>query len=173
MLREGFRGMLIREMNHLDIGIVRDIAALTWKDTYSNFIPENIQDRVIKEAYSDETMGKRFRTSLNLIAENEGEITGYAFFSGDLSKKDVFLESLYIHPDHQRKGVGKKLLTGGLERFEYPETISLTVYKGNPNITFYERENFKVVKENKGDFFGHPVVFTVMKKFLKKEANKL
>lgn len=42
----------------------------------------------------------------------------------------------------------------------------LIVYKGNPNISFYVRQGFKVVKENKGDFYGHPVVFTIMKKDL-------
>ncbi|MCM3711758.1 GNAT family N-acetyltransferase [Sporosarcina luteola] len=158
--------MVIREMDLSDVERVRAIALATWRNTYSGFIPEEIQDKVLKDAYSIEAMNNRFSSSLNLVAENGEEIMGYAFFSGNLSDKDVFLESLYIHPNHQGKGLGKLLLLTGLEQFKEPATLSLTVYKVNPNISFYEREGFEVMKENKGEFYGHPVVFTLMKRNL-------
>lgn len=158
--------MLIREMIMADIESVRAIAAHTWKDTYSTFIPEDIQVKVVREAYSLEAMENRFKSSLTLVAENKKEIIGYAFFSGDDLGKEVFLESLYVHPDHQGKNVGKQLLYAGLSKFKDPSSISLTVYKGNPNLAFYERIGFQVIKENKGDFYGHPIVFTLMRKIL-------
>jgi len=158
--------MIIRDMNLSDVEQVKIIAADTWRDTYTSFIPEEIQDKVLKDAYSNEQMEKRFKSFLNLVAESDGEIMGYAFFSSDLSGKDVYIESLYIHLNFQGKGIGKQLLTAGIAKFKEPATLSLTVYKGNPNIAFYEREGFKVIKENSGDFYGHPVVFTVMKKEL-------
>ena len=151
-----------------DIESVRIIATATWRDTYSTFIPEDIQDKVLKDAYSIDEMGNRFKSYVNLVAERNEEIIGYAFFSGDLSDKNVFLESLYVHPNHQGKGIGKQLLLTGLEKFREPTTLSLTVYKGNPNLSFYERQGFKVIKENKGNFYGHPVVFTMLKKDLLK-----
>ncbi|MGX2959712.1 N-acetyltransferase family protein [Peribacillus sp. JNUCC 23] len=158
--------MIIREMSLTDVESVRAIADAAWRDTYSRFIPADIQEKVLKDAYSNEEMNNRFKSSLNLVAENNEEIMGYAFFSGDLSDKNVFLESLYVHPNHQGKGIGKQLLLIGLANFKDPTTLSLTVYKGNPNISYYEREGFEVVKENKGEFYGHPVVFTMMKKNL-------
>ena len=158
--------MIIREMNLSDIERVRGIAVATWRDTYSEFIPEEIQDKVLQDAYSNAEMNNRFKSSLNLVAENNEEIMGYAFFSGNLSNKDVFLESLYVNPNHQGKGIGKQLLLTGIAKFKEPTTLSLTVYKGNSNISFYEREGFKVIQENKGDFYGHPVIFTLMKKNL-------
>ncbi len=153
-------------MNLSDIERVRGIAVATWRDTYSDFIPEEIQDKVLQDAYSNVEMNNRFKSSLNLVAENNEEIMGYAFFSGNLSNKDVFLESLYVNPNHQGKGIGKQLLLTGIAKFKEPTTLSLTVYKGNSNISFYEREGFKVIQENKGDFYGHPVIFTMMKKNL-------
>ena len=155
--------MVIRKMNYSDIDRVRMIAADTWRDTYTSFIPAEIQEKVLKEAYSNEEMDNRFKSSINLVAESNGVMMGYAFFSGD---KDVFLESIYLHPNYQGKGVGKCLLETGLSKFKAADSISLTVYKGNPNISFYEKEGFQVVKENKGDFFGHPVTFILMKKNL-------
>ncbi|WP_391115952.1 GNAT family N-acetyltransferase [Psychrobacillus sp. L3] len=158
--------MIIRVMQLSDIENVRKIAADTWRDTYSSFIPKDIQEKVLRDAYCAEEMENRFKTTVTLVAEDKEEIMGYAFFSGDLSSKDVFLESLYVHPNHQGKGAGKQLLLAGLSNFKEPGTFSLTVYKGNPNIAFYEREGFKVIKENNGDFYGHPVVFILMKKNL-------
>jgi ribosomal protein S18 acetylase RimI-like enzyme len=159
--------MVIREMYKSDIERVRGIAFDTWRDTYSKFIPEDIQDRVLMDAYSNEKMDNRFKSSLNLVAENNEEIIGYAFFSGNFIDKDVYLESLYVHPNHQGKGLGKQLLLTGLGKFKSPTTLSLTVYQGNPNISFYEKEGFKLIGEKKGDFFGHPIVFTRMEKNLK------
>lgn len=163
---EGGGSMLIREMIMADIESVRAIAAKTWKDSYSTFIPGDIQVKVVKEAYSLEAMENRFKSSLTLVAENKKEIIGYAFLSADNLGKEVFLESLYVHPDHQGKNVGKQLLHTGISKFKDPSSISLTVYKGNPNLAFYERNGFKVIKENKGDFYGHPMVFMLMTKIL-------
>lgn len=153
-------------MNLSDIERVRAIAVATWRDTYSRFIPDEIQDKVLQDAYSNVEMNNRSKSSLNLVAENNEEIMGYAFFSGNLSEKDVFLESLYVHPNHQGKQIGKQLLQSGIAKYKEPTSLSLIVYKGNSNISFYEKEGFKVIKENKGEFFGHPVVFTLMKKNL-------
>ncbi|WP_400247632.1 GNAT family N-acetyltransferase [Niallia sp. JL1B1071] len=88
-------------------------------------------------------------------------------FSGDLSKKDIYLEFIYIHSSFQGQGIGKQLLNTGINYYRNPSTLSLTVYKGNPNIVFYEKEGFKVVKENTGDFYGHPMVYNMMAKDLK------
>lgn len=158
--------MIIREMNLSDIERVRAIAVATWRDTYSRFIPDEIQEKVLQDAYSNVEMNNRFKSSLNLVAENNEEIMGYAFFSGNLSEKELFLESLYVHPNHQGKQIGKQLLLSGIAKYKEATSLSLTVYKGNSNISFYEKEGFEVIKENKGEFFGHPIIFTLMKKNL-------
>lgn len=158
--------MKIREMTYSDIQQVREIAFATWRDTYSSFIPTEIQDKVLEDAYSDEQMNNRFKNSLNLVYESNGTILGYAFFSGDLLNNDIFLESLYIHPEHQGKGIGKQLMQAGVAKYNDPKTITLVVYKGNTSVSFYEKNGFSITKENNGDFFGHPVVFIAMKKEL-------
>lgn len=158
--------MKIREMTYSDIQQVREIAFATWRDTYSSFIPTEIQDKVLEDAYSDEQMNNRFKNSLNLVYESNGTILGYAFFSGNLLNNDIFLESLYIHPEHQGKGIGKQLMQAGVAKYYDPKTITLVVYKGNTSVSFYEKNGFSITKENNGDFFGHPVVFIAMKKEL-------
>ncbi|MGD6960508.1 GNAT family N-acetyltransferase [Rossellomorea aquimaris] len=160
-------------MTELDIENIRNVATLAWRDTYSSFIPKKIQEKVLIEAYSEEEMNNRLTSSLSLVVEENNEILGYAFFSGDLAVEEVFLESLYVNPIHQGKGVGKLLFFTGLSKYEEPTSISLTVYKGNPNISFYEKQGFSVVKEIQGDFFKHPVVFLLMKKNVVSDPNRL
>ncbi len=153
-------------MKYTDIERVKEIAKLTWENTYSSFIPLDIQKKTLKEAYSEDTMTNRFEKSMMLVAEEDENIKGYAFFSNGANSQEIFLESIYVHPSFQGKGIGKDLYLSGIERYENPTSISLTVYKGNTNITFYEKEGFKVIKESKGDFCGHPVTFIKMSKNL-------
>ncbi|OCS84610.1 GNAT family N-acetyltransferase [Caryophanon tenue] len=163
--------MVIRNMIANDLEEVQKIALVTWRDTYSSFIPLSIQDKVLADAYSENEMNNRFKNSLNLVFEQNNEILGYAFFSGNLLSADIFLESLYIHPQHQGKGIGKHLMQFGIAQYNEPKTLFLVVYKGNESILFYEKMGFTITNENNGDFFGHPVVFIVMKKALDGSAS--
>lgn len=156
----------IRELKYADVESVREIASLTWKNTYSSFIPLDIQEKTLNAAYSDETMANRFEKSLMLVAEDDDKIKGYAFFSSGSDSNDIFLESIYVHPSYQGTGIGRELYRSGIERFKIATSISLTVYKGNTNISFYEKEGFNTVNESKGDFCGHPVTFIRMTKEL-------
>ncbi|PYF08416.1 GNAT family N-acetyltransferase [Ureibacillus chungkukjangi] len=155
--------MIIRDMKSVDIETVRLIARDAWRATYSSFIPEEIQDKVLAEAYSSKEMASRFKSSLNLVAEENGVVMGYAFLYVKSDNK-LFVESLYIHPNYQGRGIGKKLLQSAISNFPNATTVALTVYEGNPNISFYEKEGFKRIKENQGGFFGHPVSFILMEK---------
>lgn len=47
-------------MNKIDVEQVREIAIATWKDTYSEFIQLDIQEKVLNDAYSDDEMENRF-----------------------------------------------------------------------------------------------------------------
>jgi len=49
--------------------VLASIATL-YNPSLIGFIPFDIQDKVLKDAYSDEEMNNRFKTSLNLVAEN-------------------------------------------------------------------------------------------------------
>jgi GNAT superfamily N-acetyltransferase len=80
-----------------------------------------------------------------LATEVDGAVIGYALFfhnySTFLGRKGLYLEDLYVHPDHRGKGLGKAMLTRlaalaverGCARFEW------SVLDWNqPAIDFYE-----------------------------------
>lgn len=64
-----------------------------------------------------------------------------------LSKKELWLDEVSIHPDYQRKGIGTRMLeyVRGELKAE-PEEISyivLTTGRGYPSVSFYEKNGFR------------------------------
>lgn len=156
--------MIIRDLKRKDINNIKELAYVVWEDTYSSIIPLEIQNKTILEAYSEESMNKRFQDSKMLVAEMNEKIVGYAFFSGNIDSKEVYLESIYVDPSYQKRGIGLRLLNEGLSRFTNYNKITLTIMKGNINLTFYEKLNFSPIKELNTNFSGHPVTFIKMEK---------
>lgn len=89
-----------------------------------------------------------------LVAHVDDQTVGYALFfhnySTFLGQKGLYLEDLYMHPDHRGKGLGKAMLrslaglavTRGCARFEW------SVLDWNqPAIDFYEAAGAVVMPE--------------------------
>jgi GNAT superfamily N-acetyltransferase len=77
------------------------------------------------------------------VAEDEGEIVGFAALHGDL------LGHLYVRPDAQGRGVGTALL--GLVKAERPSGFRFWVFQRNEGARrFYERHGCHVVELTDG-----------------------
>jgi GNAT superfamily N-acetyltransferase len=77
------------------------------------------------------------------VAEEEGEIVGFAALSGDL------LGHLYVRPDAQGRGVGTALL--GLVKAERASGFRLWTFQRNEGARrFYERNGCRVVQLTDG-----------------------
>ena len=59
---------------------------------------------------------------------------------------DIFVESIYIHPDHQSRGIGTKLMQDIVDEAG-DTTVRLSVLKANPAIRLYERLGFTMAGE--------------------------
>jgi ribosomal protein S18 acetylase RimI-like enzyme len=64
------------------------------------------------------------------------------------TEDEVFLKQLYISPEHQRRGIGSRVMRLLLEeRRGTAKSMALFVLKNNPAFRFYERHGFAVVRE--------------------------
>ena len=92
-----------------------------------------------------------------IIAENEnGSPVG---FMGIENRK---LEMLFIAPDFRGKGIGRKFIQYGIEKFAANE---VTVNEQNPQaVGFYEHMGFKVHKRTPLDEQGRPYPLLYMKR---------
>ena len=63
-----------------------------------------------------------------------------------ISKKELWLDEVSIHPDYQRKGIGTGMLEYVKrelnEEADEISNIVLTTMRGYPSVTFYEKNGF-------------------------------
>ena len=108
------------------------------------------EDWTFEQAYTrlDELMSAEISRGY-IVLEREGKtVVGMVIgrIMTYMSKKELWLDELSIHPDYQRKGIG----TGMLEyvRRELQEeseeisNIVLTTVRGYPSVSFYEKNGF-------------------------------
>lgn len=91
-----------------------------------------------------------------IIMENENNVP-IAFMGMNNSK----LEMLFVKNSERGKGLGKQLLSYGIEKYN---VIELAVNEQNPNAkAFYEHLGFKVYKREELDEQGNPYPILYMK----------
>jgi ribosomal protein S18 acetylase RimI-like enzyme len=148
-------------MRHEDIESVQQIVKISWKDTYEGIIPIKVQDLFIERAYSDAMMMKRIEKTSVYVAVLEDKVIGFANFTGVDEDGDSELTAIYMHPEYQKLGYGKKLLALGLQHIQKAE--QLFVYVESKNIkgrNFYENNGFTLLEEFDELFEGHPLSTT-------------
>ncbi|QFG00532.1 GNAT family N-acetyltransferase [Psychrobacillus glaciei] len=149
---------MIRAITLKDIAAVQQIAKISWNDTYKDIIPDDIQQLFLDKAYSNTMLAKRIEKTIFLLVEYEDEPVGFANFTYVDEDGDAELTAIYVLPDFQQIGLGKKMLLAGLN--EMPKGRQLFVYvesENNGARIFYERFGFECLEEFDEYFEGHPL----------------
>lgn len=139
----------IRHALETDAHTIREVLVETWNKTYQDSLPESVREFVKNHWHTQRNLQSQIADGETtfLVALNQvGEIIGLtSLYSQSLSQG--FLSRLYVHPKHQRKGVGSKLLKTVLK--EAPaQTVSAEVEHVNqPAQTFFEKHGFKRVQD--------------------------
>src|SRR5690625_5694992 len=138
----------IRTLTEGDITKVQDVATKSWNDTYDGVIPLDVQARFLQHAYSDNALLQRIDHSHFFVAEQYGDIIGFANFSFIDEHGQVELGALYLLPKFTRQGIGTYLLETGIQRIEQVKQVLVHVEKQNTYaMQFYVSKGFTFVKE--------------------------
>src|SRR6185312_15771767 len=79
-----------------------------------------------------------------LVADNGKRLGGMAFAAATTDPKIVMLHQLYVHPDCQRRGIGRALLDEVEASFPEAHTLRLEVEEANAAaIAFYREQDRK------------------------------
>lgn len=81
---------------------------------------------------------RSLREHLTLVAEQDGQILGFADMAGD-----GYLDRLYVHKDHQGQGVASALCDALEQAVPGPHTTHASL-TARP---FFERRGYRVVRE--------------------------
>ena len=132
-----------------DIPIIQDIAQQTWPITYGGIISRVQIVYMLDLMYSTETLEKQmFQEQIFLIADVGNNPIGFASFR--VIEDSVYkLDKLYILPNAQNIGVGKKLLLEGIKRVINVggKELQLQVNRKNEAVGFYKKMGFVVIRQ--------------------------
>ncbi len=109
------------------------------------------EEWTFEQAYTrlDELMSARVSRGYIVLDSEEKVVVGMVIgrIMTYMSKKELWLDEVSIHPNYQRKGIGTRMLEyvrGELK--EEPEEISyivLTTVRGYSSVSFYEKNGFE------------------------------
>ena len=134
---------MIRAITLEDLSTVQHIAKISWNDTYKGIIPEEIQQLFLDKAYSNTMLAKRIEKTIFLLAEYENNAVGFANFTYVDEDGDAELTAIYVLPEFQQIGLGKKMLLAGLNAMPTGKQLFVYVESENKGARiFYERFGF-------------------------------
>lgn len=94
----------------------------------------------------------------------EGEPVAYYSLKQD--GEELWLDNLWVLPEHMGKGVGKELFSHALERSRGRGASTLKI-EADPNAeSFYEKMGVRRVGEHHGEVDGQPRILPVMELYL-------
>ena len=146
---------MIRRATEKDICAIRAIAGIAFPDTYRTILSRDQLDYMMEWMYSEESLARQFSSGHIFLIEDS---KGYVSYRRDSAQDDgvpVFhLEKLYILPEFQKQGLGKKLFDAVAEEIRKDTKtdfiIELNVNISNPSIGFYRHLGMHVARS--GDF---------------------
>jgi ribosomal protein S18 acetylase RimI-like enzyme len=148
--------MQIRTMTEHDIKQVQQVARLSWNDTYHNILPQDFIDKFVEKAYSYDSLNKRLKETLFLVADNKSVIEGFI----NIAQREGYSElaAIYLLPSTQRKGLGTMLLHAAFKEVNKGDKVIVYVEKENvKGLSFYKKNGFELVEEFEEELLGEKV----------------
>ena len=144
--------ILIRPWRMEDLPAVRRILWESWMAAYSAFVPEEDLRAYHAATYRIESLTPLHESPFahGFIGEADGEAAGFARTQFNKSENRLFLASLYLLPDFQRKGIGGRLLRAAEEKALAYNLGDLWVGVMGQNEAarrWYEKRGFRFVRE--------------------------
>jgi len=146
------KGVVVRGWNEGDLESIRRITWTTWLDAYGSFIPERDLKSYFDSAYTVKELTELHRSPhfRGLLAEVEGRPTGYAKVRYAPEEQRCYVSSLYVLPEFQGKGVGRRLMEEAERHalaFGVKEIWLGVMVQNTPALEWYQRNGFVFVEE--------------------------
>lgn len=159
-----------RVATHKDIKAIREIANKTWFVTYEPILGKEQPKFMFDEIYSEEALAKQMDDGQTFILQFLG-VDVVAFASYSIKQDDEItykLNKLYLNPDFQGGGYGKKLILVVEENVKAlgAKNLDLNVNRYNKARFFYEKVGFEIIKEEDIPFGDYWMNDFVMRKVL-------
>lgn len=142
----------IRHATLADVKTIHLLAHKIWWPTYAEIL-EKEQIQFMLDLFYAEARLKKYissgQQSFILLVESE-QAVAFAAYAADQENEDIMvLEKIYCLPETQGKGYGKQLIefVATQAKLAGKSYLQLYVHRQNKARNFYEKMNFKVIKE--------------------------
>lgn len=138
----------LRTLTQADVDAVARLARVVWQATYLPLISQAQIEHMLADRYAPERIRAQLADPQHAwwVAEGGGALV--AFAHAYLEAPGCKLDKLYVHPDHQRRGIGTALLreAEAWARAQRAAWLRLQVNRGNAQaISAYGRYGFRIV----------------------------
>ncbi|MBN8859971.1 MAG: GNAT family N-acetyltransferase [Sphingobacteriales bacterium] len=141
----------LHEGNIKDILLIRALTFKIWPETYGAILSREQMDYMLEMMYSPSSLEKQMLEQGHnfIIAYENDRAIGFASYACKENNSAAYkLHKIYVLPNLQGKGVGKKLIDH-IIRSILPlgaKTLELNVNRYNTARTFYEKQGFEIIK---------------------------
>ena len=135
--------IVIRYATAADAEAVHEIVLQALRETNARDYPSSVIDRLVLTL--PDKVASNLETWCAFVAIVNGQVVG----TGSLNGQTV--SSVYVHPDHQRRGIATKLMDAVENAANARSQRTLSVQSSVTAKAFYARRGFKIIREG---FFG-------------------
>ena len=144
--------IIYRESRLEDTDEIQQVLFKTWVSSYADFLPMKDIQWYFNNYYSDINFARIHQDveTWSFVAESGGHIVGYVRGKVNEEQERFFVESLYVLPEFQGKGIGGELLKLiEMKAKDYQHTsVWLGVMMQNiPSLEWYKKLGFQFVEE--------------------------
>ncbi len=154
-------GYTIRPALPADAPGIAAVARVTWDATYRQSIAAHNRRQFLDRAYSLEAVRASIEREPDwfYVAARGQQVVGFAQFLRRFDGNGELVR-IYVHPDHQRQGIGRAFLKSGLAALAEAgiDRCYVSVEMDNsPARAFYERFGFRLHREY-ARFLGDQII---------------
>lgn len=141
-----------------DIPDIQAMAEIVFRETYKTLLSPEQMEYMMDMMYSEKNLIRQIKERHDTFYIIDGQ--GYVSFRPDGQTDDrrprYHLEKLYVLPEYQGKGLGRKLFNRVIEAVKESEAhpcdirLELNVNRSNPAVPFYE--HLGMYRDRQGDF---------------------
>lgn len=154
----------IRQASLSDIPSIQGMAQVVFRRTYAKILSPEQMEFMLDWMYSQKSLEEQIagQGKCFFLAEDEKGPCGYVSYEFqeilEDGRKLFHLQKIYVMPDRQGEGLGRKLFEHVITRLmtleSSPFRVELNVNRDNVAVSFYERMG--MIRAREGDFpIGH------------------
>jgi len=146
---------VMRLLERDELGVVKSLAHDIWPRVYDYMISQEQISYMLSLMYNLDKLQQQWGEGVKFVLlEVEGMPQGFLSFE----EKDecIFLHKLYLRPEMQGKGFGKKMLIVAIDYAidTKKPSVELTVNRNNKFLEFYMSQGFQIKEEKDFDVGG-------------------